>query len=239
VSVTLANSGFIVMRASRLVVLALATVAVGCAGAGPVIIDGQSVPRPTYQFSGRPFTVKHEGAYPRPSEPSSGLRAAGGSIRGRVCGMFVDADADHKGDHVQLVGSLDNKYPLAIDVRGSANSMHFTGNLYGLAVDFIANPQKVEGHVGLRVFSVERTGDDYVGLMRLPTLVNKGIFNVTVHGATALWSIPAADLGVVLPALMTCDGLRRQHQVSGIEVGFGGDFADAPPESSSVYSHGY
>ncbi len=223
----------------RPLILALGVVAVGCAGPGPVVIDGHSMPRATYQFSGQPFTVKHEDAHPRPGDPSSGLRSAGGSIRGRVCGMFLDSEVDHKGDHVQVVGSLDNRYPMAIDVRGAQNALHFTGNLSGLAVDFIANAQKIEGHVGLRVFSVERTGDDYNGLFRLPTVVNKGIFTIAVHGANALWSMPASDLAAVLPALFTCDGLRRMHMVSGIEFGFGGTFADAPPESSSVYSHGY
>jgi len=183
--------------------------------------------------------VKHESAHPRPGAASGGLRAGGGSIRGRVCGMLLDLDVDHKGDKVQLVGSIDNGAPFAIDVRGTTTALHFTGNLSGLGVDFVLEGDKLEGHVGLRVFSMDREGDVYRGYMHVPGLLGDGRLSIRVRGATALWTMPAADLGAVLPALVTCDGFRGKRIVSAIDVGVGGAGTDVPSESSSVYSHGH
>jgi hypothetical protein len=218
--------------------LVVLPVAVGCAGPRTVMIDGREVQRPAYQFSGQPFTVKHESAYPQAGDPSSGLRAGGGSIRGRVCGMNLDLDVDHKGDHVQLVGSIDNRAPFAVDVRGGSSALHFTGNLSGLGVDFVADESKIEGHVGLRVFSLDRENDGYQGFMHVPGLLGDGRMGIMIRGAAALWKMPAADIGAVLPALITCDGFRRKRIVSAVQVGIGGTLTDAPPESSSVFSGG-
>ena len=217
---------------------ALGFVAVGCASAGPVMIDGHPVARLTHQFSGQPFTVKHDNAHPQPGDPSGGVSGDGGSIRGRICGMFYDADVKHEGDHVQLVGSLDNRYALAIGVRGTHDALHFTGNLGGLGVEFTADPQRIEGHVGLRVILVQRVGDEYRGLLRIPGLLGNGTLGIVVHGASSLWTMPPADIAAVLPALFTCNGFHRLHIVSAISVGFGGQFTDAPPDSSSVSSGG-
>src|SRR5215475_829075 len=78
------------------------------------LVDGKEVPRLMLDLTGQPYQIKHEGAHPKPGGPSSGLRAAGGSIHGHVCGMFIDFDVTHKGDHVQLVGSIDNRTPAQI-----------------------------------------------------------------------------------------------------------------------------
>ena len=72
----------------------------------------------------------------------------------------------------------------------------------------------------------------------MPGLLGNGTLRFAVTGATSLWSMPPADIAAVLPALFTCNGFHRAHIVSAIQVGFGGQFTDAPPDSSSVFSNG-
>ncbi len=202
------------------------------------VVDGKEVPRLTLEFNGQPFTIKHEGAHPRPGGASSGLNDSGGAIRGRVCGMLVDFDVVHKGDRVQLVGSIDNHIPAAIDVSESGEQRHFTGNLGGLGVDFVAAPAQIQGHVGARVFALEPSGDRYHGHMRVPGLLtNNGVMGASIIGKQALWSMPPADQAAVLPAIFTCGGFQTR-MVDGLMVGFGGEATDRPPETSSVYTKG-
>jgi hypothetical protein len=218
----------------------------GCAAPKTAIVDGREVPRQTLEFSGQPYTVKHEGAHPRPGGPSGGLKDAGGSIRGRVCGMLVDFDVMHKGDHVQLVGSIDNHMPAAIDVSEQQGARHFTGNLGTLGVDFLLVPGEMQGHVGIRVFAVESQGDAYNGFMRVPGLLdvnnNKQRVGLVINGRDALLAMPAADQAAVLPALLTCGGsqFRGEQQQVGyvLTVGVGGQATDLPPETSAVYTRG-
>ena len=221
--------------------LALMLVA-GCAGVPKTaIVDGKEVPRLTAEFGGQPYTIKHEGAHPKPGGPSSGLTDQGGAIRGRVCGMLVDFDVAHKGNHVQLVGSLDNHIPAAIDVSEQGGTRHFTGNLGGLGVDFTLTPTDAQGHVGIRVFILEAAGDAYQGYMRVPGTLDvdgsKQRSGVLVGGREALWAMPAADQAAVLPALMTCGGM--QYRIGdALDVGVGGPATDRPPETSAVYTRG-
>ena len=222
--------------------LACLVLLAGCAGVPKTaIVDGREVPRLTLDFGGQAYSVKHEGAHPRPGGPSSGLESPGGAIRGRVCGMLVDFDVDHKGDHVQLVGSLDNHIPAAIDVSEEHGVRHFSGNLGGLGVDFLLAPDVLQGHVGLRVFALEPLSDAYRGYMRVSgTLdVNGGRqrAGVLVRGREALWAMPAADQAAVLPALMTCGGMQFSAG-DALVVGLGGEVTDRPPETSAVYTHG-
>jgi len=203
------------------------------------MVDGRQVPRLTLEFTGNPYSVKHEGAHPRPGGPSSGLKDAGGSIRGRVCGMLVDFEVTHKGDHVQAVGSIDNRYEAAVDVSEDKGVRHFTGNLGPLAVDFVAGPTVMEGHVGIRVFAVETAGDVYQGFMRIPGLLDinggKQRLGVSVAGRDALWAMPAADQAVLLPSILTC-GSMQFRAVDSIEVGFGGNATDRPDDTSAVHT---
>lgn len=222
--------------------MVLCALAAGCASTPKTaIVDGREVPRLTLELDGQPYTVKHEGAHPQPGGPSSGLRDAGGSIRGRVCGMLVDFDVAHKGDHVQVVGSIDNRMPAAIDVREEGGVRHFTGNLSGLGVDFTLDAQQMMGHVGTRVFAMETRGDAYQGHMRIPGLIGdnttQAAIGVAVTGKEALWQMPPADQAALLPAIMTCGGLQTTI-VDGLVVGFGGQGTDRPPETSAVYTKG-
>jgi hypothetical protein len=226
------------MRALGLVVAALAA---GCASAPKTaVVDGREVPRLTLEFNGQPYTIKHDGAHPRPGGASSGLRDAGGSIRGRVCGMLVDFDVTHKGDHVQVVGSLDNRMPAAIDVAEQNGVRHFTGNLGGLAVDFVVDGMMMQGHVGIRVFALEMASGAYQGFMRIPGLLDvnggKQRLGVLLRGHDALWAMPPADQAAVLPAIFTC-GSMQFRVVDSLDVGFGGTATDRPPETSAVYTN--
>lgn len=221
-------------------IAAVLLLAAGCATVPKTaIVDGREVPRLTFELNGNSYSVKHEGAHPRPGGPSSGLKDGGGSIRGRVCGMLVDLDVTHKGDHVQVVGSLDNQYPASIDVSEERGVRHFTGSLGPLAVDFVAGPTVMEGHVGIRVFAVETVGDQYQGFMRIPGLLDvnggKQRLAITIDGRDALWSMPPADQAALLPTVLTC-GSMQFRTVDNIEVGFGGKATDRPPETSAVYT---
>jgi hypothetical protein len=226
-------------RAASLVVLLCA----GCAGVPKTaVVDGREVPRLTLELTGQPYSVKHEGAHPRPGGPSDGLSDAGGSIRGRVCGLLVDFDVAHKGDHVQLVGSLDNHIPAAIDVSEQNGVRHFTGNLGGLGVDFTLDQATLQGHVGVRVFILEPVpGDAYHGYMRVSGTLDinggKQRAGILIHGRDALWKMPPADQAAVLPAIITCGGMQFQFG-DALVVGFGGPGTDRPPETSTVYTHG-
>jgi hypothetical protein len=226
----------------RTFVLALLVAATGCATAPKTaVIDGKVVPRLTMLFTGQPYEVKHEGAYPKPGGPSSGVRAAGGSIHGHVCGMFVDFDVTHKGDHVQLVGSIDNRTSAEIDVAEENGMRHFTGSLGNLGIDFIAGTGGMQGHVGIRVFALDLVDDgaDYKGFMRIPGLFDvkntEGRLPVTVHGPQALWDMPPADQAALLPAIFTCSNTQFRV-VDGLDVGFGGKPTRYAPESSAVYT---
>lgn len=224
--------------------VALALLVAGCAGVPKTaIVDGREVPRQTLEFSGQPYSVKHEGAHPRPGGPSSGLTDVGGAIRGRICGMLVDLDVSHKGDRVQVVGSLDNHIPAAIDVTEEQGGVrHFTGNLGGLGVDFMLAPAGLQGHVGIRVFALETNADRYGGFMRIPGLIgynNDNRLPLVVNGRAALLAMPAADQAALLPALLTCNpGGSQYRMVEGLVVGVGGEATDRPPETSAVYTKG-
>jgi hypothetical protein len=216
--------------------VALALLLAGCAAVPKTaVVDGKEVPRLTLEYGGQPFTVKHEGAHPRPGGPSDGLRDSGGSIRGRVCGMLVDLDVNHRGDRVEVVGSLDNHISVAITVSEKGGVRQFTGNLGNAGVEFALAPDDMKGHVGVRVFALEATGDLYQGRMRIPGLLGSGTIGVQVGGKSGLWSMPPADQAAVLPAIMTCSGIQFT-MVGGLIVGFGGTVTDRPPETSSLYT---
>jgi hypothetical protein len=228
------------MNKLAMLMFAAVVATAGCAAPKTAIVDGKTVPRLTLEFTGNPYSIKHDGAHPRPGGPSSGLRDAGGGIRGRVCGMLVDFDVTHKGDHVQLVGSIDNQVAASIDVSEQNGVRHFTGDLGGLAVDFLAGPAIMEGHVGIRVFSIEGGPDNaYHGFMRIPGLLDvnggKQRIGVNISGLKSLWAMPPADQAAVLPAIFSCSS-SQFRVLDSLEVGFGGDATDRPPETSAVYT---
>jgi hypothetical protein len=221
--------------------LALVAAVAGCATPKTAMVNGRAVPRLSLEFGGQPYQIKHEGAHPEPGRPSGGLRDVGGRIHGHVCGMFVDFDVTHKGDHVQLVGSIDSHINASIDVSDENGMRHFTGTLGTLGIDFIVNTGGMQGHVGIRVFALDAgAADDYAGYMRIPGLLrggdNSGRLAAALHGREALWAMPAADQAAVLPAILTC-GSMQFRVVDDFDAGFGGHATERPPETSAVYTN--
>jgi hypothetical protein len=202
-----------------------------------VLVDGREVPRPTLDFSGQPYRIRHQRAYPNPGSPSSGLTDAGGDIHGQVCGMTVDYAVSHKGDHVLLEGSLDGPLPSAIEVREDGEARTFEGKLGGQTVTLALRADSLQGHVGRRLFELAPSeGDRLLGEMRDEGQV--GAVPVEVNGLQALRDMPSADQAAVLPSLLTCGlGAGRYQALSSLVVGFGGRGSEAPPQSSSLYTH--
>jgi hypothetical protein len=203
-----------------------------------VIVDGRIVPRPTLDFRGQPFQVRHARAYPNPGSPSSGLRDAGGDIEGRVCGMSIDYAVAHKGDRVELSGNIDGPVPSAITIREDGQARSFDGKLGGMTVALRLGESTLGGRVGPREFELHASGDLLTGLMRAKGLIDP--LAVEVRGLQALHDMPAADQGAVLPGLLACAlGAGRFQAVSTLTVGFGGAMTDMPSQTSSLYTRTY
>ena len=153
--------------------------------------------RPTLDFTGQPYQIKHEGAHPRPGNPSSGLRDGGGRIHGNVCGMFVDFDVSHKGDHVQLVGSIDNQLAAAIEC-GDERSMRRSPGTWPAWRSTSSPASGACRDTSASASSCSMSsGADYRGDMRIPGMYDAGggkqSIDVVIHGHDALWAMPAAD----------------------------------------------
>ena len=220
----------------RAAAILLAALAGGCAST-TAIIDGKTVPRLELAFTGQPYIVRHHRAHPRPGGPSSGLTDSGGDIVGRVCGVDVDFEVQHEGDHVQLTGFIDNERASVVRVADREGARTFTGGFGGHSIDLKLFGDHIEGHVGLRVIFARMEGDTFTGFMRLPGWT--GALPVRISGRGALFDIPAADQAVILPLLVTCYfGAAEQGLVRRLEIGIGGPTTEVPHNSSSLYTAG-
>jgi hypothetical protein len=56
-----------------------------------------------------------------------------------------------------------------------------------------------------------------------------------MSGRDVAWQMPPADQAAIIPALITCGGAQYRI-VDNVEVGFGGNATDRPPETSAVYT---
>jgi hypothetical protein len=93
------------------------------------------------------------------------------------------------------------------------------------------------GQVGRRVFALHPAdGDMLLGDMRSEGQIDA--LPVEVHGLQAMRDMPAADQGAVLTGLLTC-AIRQSQMLSTLIVGFGGKGTEAPPQTSSLYTHAY
>ncbi|HEX2571660.1 MAG TPA: hypothetical protein VH877_19020 [Polyangia bacterium] len=189
-----------------------------------VVIDGKAVPRAQLGYTDHNyFAINHKSAYPEHRGPSSGLRAYGGSIGGRICGVDVVYDTYHQGRHLNVVGFVGRASP--IDTISTTNLIaylqvrdrwsldggmrDFTGAVgrtqVGLdptstVVDFTLSPGLLRGRIGRRYFNLRANGDSYVGQVSLFS----GVYAFELKGRSRLWSMPAADQAAVLPLMMTC-----------------------------------
>lgn len=209
------------------------------AGCAPTtaIVDGRPVPRLEMDFVGQPFVVRVSGAHPRPGGASSGLRGYGGHVSGNVCGLDLTFDVQHVGDHIVLQGFLDDgefdSHLVVRDVQGVSRQITGTLDSRGLGVNLDLRVNSIRGNVGLRQFDLGRNGDRYIGSVRITQAV---VASATVNGAAALWELPAAAQGAVLPALLTCHGDELEGNNRGsLVVGFGGHQTWEGKHVSAVY----
>jgi hypothetical protein len=206
-------------------------------GPGTAVIDGRTVPRLELEYVGQPFAVRHVNAHPRPGGASSGLSDDGGRIIGSVCGLDVNFDVRHEGDHVRLTGFLDDaSFDSTITVRDEHNLRRLiTGNFSqrGGSIELDLRKNHLTGRVGYRSFTLVRQGDRYVGSVKVG---NKTTALAEVDGAAELWTLPPATQGVVLPSLLTCFGGELEDFGRGaLIVGFGGRQTFEPKYVSAVY----
>jgi hypothetical protein len=219
--------------------LAYAAVLLAACASTPktVLVDGREVQRPTLTFAGQPFNLRHVRAYPNPGSPSGGLSSAGGDIHVHVCGMNVDYEVLHAGDHVQLTGNVDGPLPSEIEVREDGRARMIRGRLGGMSVAIELRSDALIANVGKRVFALETMGDDLRGVFRLDG--GGGAAQVVLHGLRALEDMPAADQGALLPGLLTCAvPYTPAVAVSTLVVGVGGASTDVPSQSSALYTRG-
>jgi hypothetical protein len=199
---------------------------VGCAPS-MAVVDGLAVARPTLRFSGRPYRITHHSAHPRPRGPSSGLQGEGGRISGQVCGLDVSYHVSHQGDHVQLLGRIAGGAPSWIEVRDEQRGRSIRGTIGQWPVALRLAATGVEGDVGGWRVQLRNVRDALADLVIFPGGARSA---VGLTGRGALWDMPAADQGAVLPLMMAClhVTLIQHAERTGLLLGFG-DRAAAPP----------
>lgn len=223
-------------RVFALVIGCALALGAGCATTPPTaVVNGQTVPRLSQEYVGQYYGVRHSLAHPNPGGPSGGLNDAGGKISGQVCGMDIDYDVTHRGDHVQLVGILDGgRFNSQIQVRDVDGVRRITGNVGSSAVDLHLLSGALVGTSGYRQYRVQQVGDRMIGKMRA---VNTDFLSdVTINGRDALWQMTPAAQGAVVPSLLTCFIAKiGMFGRSPLTVGFGGQAGAQPRDSSSLY----
>ncbi|MCS6915273.1 MAG: hypothetical protein RMK29_15825 [Myxococcales bacterium] len=198
------------------------------------VVQGVTVPRLTLEYAGQPYLVRHTAAHPQPGGPSSGLRDHGGKITGQVCGMDIDYQVQHLGDHVQLVGFLDMRLQSQIQVRDHGGERLITGSLHHAVVDLHLRSNELVGTSGYRHFHLIQQGNRLVGQMA--AINTDTLTEVIIEGRDELWALPAAVQAAVLPSLLTCFVAKiGAYGRSPLRVGFGGRPGAQPRESSSIY----
>lgn len=205
---------------------------VGCAPS-MAVVDGLAVARPTLRFSGRPYQITHRGAHPRPRGPSSGLQDEGGRISGQVCGLDVSYHVSHQGDHVQLLGRVAGGAPSWIEVRDEQRGRNIRGAIGPMEVTLRLGAAGVEGDVGGWRVQLRNVRDALADLVIFPGGARSA---VGLTGRGALWDMPAADQGAVLPIMMAClhVTLIQHAERTGLLLGFGDRLAPAPAWVSDV-----
>jgi hypothetical protein len=204
------------MGMKRLACIALVTV--GCATAS------SNMPARTAQhFTGYPYDVHDEG----------------NRVSGEVCGINVDYSVEQRGGATVLSGFDGTHQPVYIEVRDSDGTRHITGTISGRAagvgeVDLTVSPTELKGRAGLRNFTLVAAQDDFFdGTMT--ALDQQGQGEATIEGRAQLQSLPPAEAGAILPALLNCEGkLSRFLNQNPLLVRVGGPPGYEPRGANAV-----
>ena len=219
-------------------ILLFACIGSGCA-ATTAIVDGKVVPRLETALTGQPYIVRHHRAHPKPGGPSDGLKDEGGDIVGRVCGMDIDFSVKHEGDQVSLGGFIDNEVPAQLVIKEKDGVRTIVGGYQvsgGLgSIDLTFNADSIKGNVGIRIIDGKAVDDTWQGKIEIKGFT--GEFKLIVNGRATLLAMTAAQQAAILPAILTCYfGATTMHAARNeLRVGFGGEQADLPPMTNSLY----
>ena len=188
--------------------------AVGCASAG----------QPATHYSGEPFDLAA-----RPSR-----------ITGQVCGMDLDLDVTHEGDHVALSGFLDGKFPVHLSARPEGRGAAISGALGTAAgdsaVELRVAADQLDGRVGFRKFDLHAEGDTLAGTMQIPDAIEPP--QAVLEGRAQLASLPLETQAALVPALLTCNVQPiGKFGKSELLVRVGGPAGALPHQSSALYTH--
>ena len=204
-----------------------------CAGPlAPLVIDGVAVQRLTMEYKGRPYSIRHSGAHPRPGSPSDGTRAEGGTIAGTVCGSDIHYQVTHNGDHVRVSGFINNEQSATLEIREANNIRRIQGGLGNFIVDVVMTGDTIAGTVGrcgYELHPAEATPDTFAQVLR-----TQG-FNITmrVTGRQELRKLPAADQAALVPLMLYCATAKvfENFGHDPPELGFGGAEGAQPPKT--------
>lgn len=210
----------------------------GCAS-GPVMIDGRPVARKELVYTGQPYRVRYTGAHPLAEQAPPDLRGDGGWIGGAVCGVDVQYGVEHRGDHVQLVGTLDNQLTSQIRVGAGGGVLSIVGSIGRRGVDLRVGRDGIVGGVGRRRFQLLLEGEQLVERFRVAQ--RPGVLvTLKLNGLDALLQMAPAAQGAVVPLMLAClmenfeDGLVNDQA----EFGFGGPAGAMPTRRVSLEGGG-
>jgi hypothetical protein len=228
----------------RTIFLLLALITAGCAS-HHAVVDGRTLARENLGYTDHDyFALMHYDAYPAQRGPSSGLRAYGGRLAGRVCGADLNLEAEYKGRHLAVLGYAQlmkittfNARLQTVDIHvfdktdgAGAVARHFTGRVsdddLGLAlarglpprhqIDFAMSSEWLRGRVGRREFDLHADGDQLVGTFA----IGGTKIPFRLDGWGALWAMTPADQAAILPFMMTCIREDKQELVQAINLNF-------------------
>jgi hypothetical protein len=210
-----------------------------------VVVDGRTLPRENLGYTDHDyFALMHFDAYPAQRGPSSGLRAYGGRLAGRVCGADLNLEAEYKGRRVSVLGVAQilkvstnraQERAVYIDVsdrtdRAGVVSRRISGKvgdddldaalLWGMPpkrqIDFAMSSEWLRGRIGRREFDLHADGDHLVGTFA----INGRKMPFQLDGWGAVWAMTPADQAAILPFMMTCVRDDSQQLVQAINLNF-------------------
>lgn len=222
------------MRSFLGVGLVLTLLGAGCAPLGPVMVDGQMVPRVQAQFVGSPYSVRQLDAHPKPGSPSSGLRVEGGRITGVVCGADIEYRVEHAGDKVVLSGIIDNRFNARVEIKETLGFHTITGSIAYREVGLQLFGDRLKGFVGRCPVDLKAEGDTLTQTVYYQNRTVGNEMHLRINGLKELWAMPPAVQAATLPLVTACliekcfENMGRQNPP---EMTFGGPLGAQPPNT--------